>query len=94
MPASPANTVSAAYARGISEGTSPDGEDRFDAYAPTNMRPLEIRWAVDSWTAAQDDHGDTPRFYGADHIRQMRAYWLGRLRAIRRGERCPAATPH
>lgn len=84
---SPANTVSEAYERGTLEENGPAigvfvFGDPGSPYAPTNMRPVEIREAVDSWTAAQFDHGHTS-YYGAAHVRQMRAYWLGRLRAAR-----------
>ena len=86
MPTTPADTVSAAYARGISEGSyNGDHYDRVhdeSAFAPLNLRPVELRSAVDSWTSAQSEHAHTS-FYGARHIRLMRAYWLGRMRATR-----------
>ena len=45
----------------------------------------EARAAVDSWTAAQTDHAETS-YWGAAHIRAMRAYWLGALRFYRNGQ--------
>ena len=37
--------------------------------------------AVASWKAAESDHGHTS-YWGRQHIRAMRAYWLGVARAI------------
>lgn len=64
-------SASDAYARG-----------RSDVDACALLRPVEIRNAISSWTAAQADHGHTS-FYGAAHVRAMRAYWLGVARLSR-----------
>ena len=45
----------------------------------------EARAAVDSWTAAMNNHGDRS-YWGTEHIRAMRAYWLGALRFYRAGQ--------
>jgi hypothetical protein len=85
MPTSPADTVSAAYQRGILEGrfgTADPSTYRADSFAPLNLRPAEIRSAVNSWTQAQTMHEHTS-YYGTFHVRAMRAYWIGRLRAKR-----------
>lgn len=37
-----------------------------------------------AWRAAATDHGDAS-FYGAVHIRRMRAFWLGYARAYSDG---------
>ena len=83
----PADTVSAAYERGLQEGRGPRigtfvADTPGAPFAATTLRPIEIRTAVNEWTSAQDDHAHTS-FYGARHIRLMRAYWLGRMRAAR-----------
>lgn len=83
---SPADTTEAAYERGLVEGKGPRVGVLVGAlgepYAPTNMRALEVREAVRDWRTAASDHGHAS-YYGASHIRLMRAYWLGRLRAMR-----------
>src|SRR5690242_19271963 len=48
------------------------------------MREFEIAEACANWRAAQFDHAETS-YYGAAHIRAMRAYWIARRRAIRAG---------
>lgn len=78
----PADTVAGAYFRGYHEGTRPELYSQDDLYAPHPMRRSELQDAVDSWTAAQSDHGHTS-FWGVQHIRIMRAYWIGRMRAAR-----------
>lgn len=84
MPTPPADTIAGAYARGRLEATYPayGRMDTYDYYAPRNLSSWELRTAIDSWTAAQDNHEHTS-YYGAFHVRAMRAYWLGRLRARR-----------
>lgn len=82
MPASPADTVAGAYARGVAEGLYRGDLLRGHLFAPINLRTSEIRDAINSWTNAQNDHSHTS-FWGAFHIRAMRAYWLGRIRAQR-----------
>jgi hypothetical protein len=84
MPATiypPEDTTAAAFERGVHEGT-PGWGDRETFYAPAPLRLSEIRDAVDNWRFAQSDHGHTS-FWGVAHIRAMRAYWLGRMRAAR-----------
>jgi hypothetical protein len=39
----------------------------------------EAKEAVANWRAAASDHGHTS-FWGIEHIRAMRAYWLGYAR--------------
>ena len=86
MPTAPADTITGAYARGISEGSyHRDHSDRVhdaDAFAPLNLTSWELRTAIDSWTGAQNVHEHTS-YFGALHIRAMRAYWIARLRARR-----------
>lgn len=82
MPASPAETVRAAYIRGREEAHPGVRAIPEDLFAPSNLREVEIRSAVTSWTQAQFQHEHTS-FYGTFHVRAMRAYWLGRLRGIR-----------
>lgn len=45
-------------------------------------RILDNRDAVASWRKASRDHAETS-YYGADRIRAMRAYWIGRSRGAR-----------
>jgi hypothetical protein len=94
MPTPPADTIAGAYARGVAEGTygtANRGDYRADAFAPLNLSSWELRTAIDSWTGAQDVHEHTS-YFGAFHIRAMRAYWIGRMRARRQLERYASST--
>jgi hypothetical protein len=77
----PFHTVSAAYARGLADG-SPDANPN-DTWAPKNMHEIEIGSACANWREALTDHAHTS-YYGVERIRMIRAYWLGRCRAMRR----------
>lgn len=86
---SPATTTAHAYRRGLADEYGPrigtiSGRP-LEPFAPTTLRRSELRAAVDSWTAALQDHGHTS-YYGIAHIQLMRAYWLGRLVAYRRSQ--------
>lgn len=77
----PFHTVSDAYARGLSDGNpSTDPETTF---APKYMHEFEIGQACANWREALSDHAHTS-YYGVDRIRMIRAYWLGRCRAMRK----------
>jgi hypothetical protein len=66
-------TTTDAYANGYSE---PMGGNRL-------WRVIEDSAdAAANWKAAQTDHAHTS-YYGVEHIRNMRAYWLGRMRKAR-----------
>lgn len=75
---SPGNTTQEAYALGLEESRYTIAR----RFAPLCMRRSEIVDAVRSWRGAASDHGHAS-FYGAAHIRAMRAYWLGRARGYR-----------
>lgn len=68
-PFSPGWTTAEAYEYGKSEGYP-----MFHIY--------ECVAAANNWKNALDDHGHTS-FWGYEHIRAMRAYWLGKCRHIR-----------
>lgn len=70
----PFNTVSDAYRRGTE-----DAHRIRNTFGPPQMHPGEILDACASFKAAQSDHAETS-YFGAEHLRQMRAYWLGRRR--------------
>lgn len=82
MAATAADTVSGSYAAGWRDGTGAATEA--EAFAPLNLNAWELREAADSWRRAQFEHAHTS-YYGAAHIRAMRAYWIARRRAIRAG---------
>lgn len=74
--------VAEAYAAGLAlETYEPIRAERHVIRAHAEF---EMRIAVKNWREAQFDHGHTS-YWGANHIRCMRAYWLGALRA-KRGE--------
>lgn len=68
-------TIADAYAYGRTDPEAPQ-------YRNPRLGENEAREAVASWTAAQSDHGHAS-YWGAHHIRVMRAYWIGRLRSAR-----------
>lgn len=76
----PFDTTSAAYNRGLSDGNP---KSKSGTFAPKNMHEIEIATACTSWREALSNHAHTS-YYGVDYIRLMRAYWLGRCRAMRR----------
>jgi hypothetical protein len=82
-------SAAAAYAAGR-QLHDPWNEDRGNGNITARLASFELRAAVDSWTAAQTEHAHTS-YYGAEHVRQMRAYWLGALRT-RRERRCTPRT--
>jgi hypothetical protein len=53
-----------------------------EPWGDSNSTGVQIRAGVDSWAEARWDHGHCS-YWGVAHIRAMRAYWLGRLRAWR-----------
>lgn len=53
-----------------------------DRVAAATQRRSEVLQAARDWKDAADEHAHTS-FYGAAHVRAMRAYWLGVLRQQR-----------
>lgn len=81
MISTPGKTTTAdAYAMGRHDVTAET--DRYGTPEANRMSSCELREAVNNWTAARWDHGHTS-FWGSQHVRSMRAYWLGALRRRR-----------
>lgn len=67
-----------------------EGCKEFVRFCITDARGLGQGWrasfdaadAAQSWKAATESHADTS-YFGTEHIRKMRAFWLGVLRTMR-----------
>lgn len=70
----PSEVYPSAYALGRAIGCTPGNRPWRDV--------ADFSDASASWKSAQNDHAHTS-YYGAGTIRDMRAYWLGRLRTAR-----------